>query len=242
MKINIRSDEKFRMQQDKFDRIIEDSEAQFALERAIRERAIIRLFIHPTIAPLRGNFVGFLHDQLLIDNLEPKKRIRELTKDLQIEAHFWLDRLGYCTFPTRFLGKVGTAEQYLVQSTKTVRVIQRRDALRVIPAKTLPATCLSLNGKPCEEKTIVENVSLTGLCLSFVKSPAIRVGAILPKIQLLLNQEDYITLHAAVRAKYRGAGGRYFLGLEWLNVDAVQSKMIQSYVLGCQRRELQNRL
>jgi c-di-GMP-binding flagellar brake protein YcgR len=229
------------MQQDKFDRTIEDSESQFAVTRAISERAIVRLFIHPNIAPLHANFVGILHDQLLIDNLEPKKRIRELAKELQIEAHFWLERLGYCTFPTHFLGKVGTSEQYLLQSTKTIRVIQRRDACRVIPAKTLPAECLNLNNKPCEEKTIVENVSITGVCLSFVKSPTIRIGAILPKIQLLLNQQDYITLHGAVRAKYRGAGGRYFLGLEWLNVDAVQLKTIQNYVFGCQRRELQQR-
>jgi c-di-GMP-binding flagellar brake protein YcgR len=224
----------------KVEKTVHGAEATQLLQAAATGRARVEVFVNTHIAPLVGRAVGILREHFVIEQLEPDNRLHELHVDGRVEIQFALEQRGYFQFETIYRGPVGSSSQYRVDVPKEVSSIQRRQAYRVVPERTLPAECVSIGGRKCHEATVVENVSATGIGLSFTQSTAgIQIGKIMPKIQIVLNKTDTLMLDGIIRAKFRGRGGRYFLGLEWQNLTPAQQKTLENYVAKCQRVELQ---
>jgi len=80
----------------------------------------------------------------------------------------------------------------------------------------------------------VEDISLGGACLSIAKSGVLRVGSTVRRITLRLADKE-VVVDAEVRHQYTNKQGRFCVGLEWIDLNEDNEKMLRKYVMECQR-------
>lgn len=211
-----------------------DTNSLEVINEAVQSRGLIEL----TVAG-RGLFitriVSIHRDLLLLDKLEPPKRARKLLAETEAHVRYLPLGIGVYTFDSRLVAVPDAPSHWALKMPTDIRYIQRRDAYRVTPMHSLPAVCVSLGGRSAAPETQVENISLTGMCLSFPKSVELREGANLPDVCLLLNRTDALMLDGEVRHTWEEPSGRFFVGIAWKRVPRSRRQVLNAYLLACQR-------
>ncbi|MDP8221942.1 MAG: PilZ domain-containing protein [Candidatus Lernaella stagnicola] len=178
------------------------------------------------------------HGDLVIDQPEPAAACENVEAGTEVQIHCFLSGAGMHVFNTRYLGKMGATSQHRLEMPGEINFVQRRQAFRVEPGNSLPAEIVSLLGRPALAKTRVENISITGICLSFIKSAGVKPGMEIQKIRVLLNNTEMLELDGIIRGAWRSKHGRFCLGIAWKHLSPENRKILNNYILSCQRFEL----
>ncbi len=205
------------------------------LDGACAERSRVTLRFEPEGPTFVSNLVHLYDSQLLLQGLGSPSMRSRLEPNAGVKAAFTFRRPGIFEFHSTFAGfKDHVSEQFLVEAPELIEHVQRRSAYRVEPLHTLPATVVSIGGKSTRGRVRVENVSLSGVCLSFPQQAPIRVGSLIVAVLLRLYERPEITLDGVVRSITRGGDGRFRLGLEWAALDGEQERTLEHYIAACQ--------
>ncbi len=215
-------------------------------ERKIREvdiEAIESLGMIKVVTKGHGSFMSRImkiHDgNLLIEQPVPTtKECTVVGPGTQVQIHYYPLGTGLYIFNTTYMGKAGVGSHCQLEFPETIKFVQRRDAYRVEPMHSFPAEVVSIIGKRVAEKTRIENISITGICLSFLKPAELRTGMKMPQILLYLNNDQMLELGGIIRGTWSGAGGRLFVGISWRGMSPNNRKLLNAYILNCQRLEL----
>ena len=221
---------------------ISGDELRKLLVDASGRRIRIRLFFPPEGPAFSSNLVHVYDSQLLMDGVGSPAIRRLLEQEVRLEAEFSFRRTGVFRFSTYFATfKDHVSEQFLVELPAVIDHVQRRGAYRVEPSRTLSATVMSIGGKATHDRVRIENISISGMCLSFPQQAAIKVGSLLRSIRIHLQDLPEFVVDGVVRSITRAEDGRFRLGVEWWMLEVEQEKILKHFISACQIIEVKTR-
>jgi len=220
---------------------VQDQEAIQVFTKACQIQAELKINLSDDKQPCISKMIHLYDSHLLLEGFQPEPSMRGLfEKGQRLECRFSLSARKLYYFRSVFHSHKGNiGEQFLIERPKELFQIQRRQAYRVDPFRTLPAECIAIAGRSVKKLVRVVDISIDGICLSFPKRGELRVGAKIAGIQLILNGKETVSLDGVVRSERPAASDRFLLGIQWTENDAEALHILQHYVVACQRSEAQ---
>jgi c-di-GMP-binding flagellar brake protein YcgR len=222
-------------------KITAPSEILDVLTEASEIRASVKIGCEGAPA-FRTWLIGFYKGHLLFDRPKDINPAVEVKKGDRIEVRYYPLGTGVYEFETEYIGSVDATSQCLTEIPRELVFVQRRDSYRVVPARSLPADVVSLLGRQAKATSRIENISITGACLSFPNEIQVRIGMVVPAICLLLNNDSMVELEGVIRASWSTSDGRFCLGLEWRHTNAEERRILKNYLVASQRFEIRRKL
>lgn len=219
---------------------IHSKEMEVSLRLAAEAHAAV--CIHRTdLDVFNARLIHLYHNLLIIDQFSRPAAAAEMLPGQPIECQIMLAGRGLYAFRTVWAGRITSTAQYGMKMPEVMNFLQRRQFIRIVPSRIMPAELISMFNKTVLPQSKVENISLGGVCLSFARESSVRIGSLIPQIRLYLNRINSVSLDGVVRSKLKGRFGRFSLGIEWKNPIFSCLETIKRYVVDRQRQDLRRR-
>lgn len=186
-------------------------------------------------APIQVRLAKYDRGHLIVDDANPREMLGQWSSGQAIELRFAV--YGQCWYLVQSaILEISSDLSFLfIREPAEVLFFQQRKDIRIVPERSLPAQCLLVGEKSADKFIVVEDLSLGGCCLSIAKSGVLRIGSTVARIKFRLNNADEITVDGVVRHQYMNKQGRFCFGLEWIDLDEINAKILRHYVMECQR-------
>jgi len=203
------------------------------LHQACREKVPTEMSV-PGFETIQARLAKFENGNLIVDDADPRDALGQWSAGQNIELRFAV--FGQCWYLVQSRIKEISSDQafLFIREPAEVMFLQQRKDIRIVPERSLPAVCLMVGAKNAEKFIVVEDISLGGACLSIAKSGVLRVGSTVRRITLRLADKE-VVVDAEVRHQYTNKQGRFCVGLEWIDLNEDNEKMLRKYVMECQR-------